>query len=122
MLISFELWVLKFGQILVCLMKNISTFFWFNAAEDWKLVPDPFIISLKWQYMASLAIFSSWHSPFLIVPYSSFQKNQTLQSWHNWLLSNWSRLLNWKDLELSPNPLNCSKDSWKLLLLLISIN
>ena len=27
-----------------------------------------------------------------------------------------------KDMELSPNPPNCSKDSWKLLLLLISIN
>ena len=26
-----------------------------------------------------------------------------------------------KDMELSPSPLNCSKDSWKLLLLLISI-
>ena len=25
-----------------------------------------------------------------------FKKNGTLESWRNWLLSNWSRLLNWK--------------------------
>ena len=26
----------------------------------------------------------------------TFSKNKTLESWHNWLLSNWNRLLNWK--------------------------
>ena len=52
----------------------------------------------------------------------TFPKNETLASWHNWLLSNWGRLLNWKDLELSHRPLNCSKDSWKLLPLYISIS
>ena len=36
-----------------------------------------------------MAIFNSWHSPFLNVPYSPFQKNETLESWHNWLLNNW---------------------------------
>ena len=41
-----------------------------------------------------LAIFNSGHLPFLIVPYSPFQKNGTLESLHNWLLSYWSRLLN----------------------------
>ena len=32
----------------------------------------------------------------LILPYLPFQKNETLETWHNWLLSIWSRLLNWK--------------------------
>ena len=44
----------------------------------------------------NLIIFNSWHLPFLIVPYSHFQKNETLESWNSWLLSNLSRLLNWK--------------------------
>ena len=43
-----------------------------------------------------MSIFNGWHLPFLIFPYLPFQKNETLESWHNWLLSNWSRLLNWK--------------------------
>ena len=43
-----------------------------------------------------MSIFDSWYLPFLILPYSPFQKNETLKTWHNWLLSNWSRLLNWK--------------------------
>ena len=58
----------------------------------------------------------------LIIPYSPFQKSETLESWQNWLLSNWSRLLNWKELELSPSPPNCLKDSWELLPFLISIS
>ena len=48
--------------------------------------------------------------------------NETLASWHNWLLSSWSSLINWKGPVLSPRPPNCSKDSWKLLPLLISIS
>ena len=76
---------MKYGQILMCCMTNI-----------WKLVPGPFMILLKWQYSADLTIFNSWRLPFLIVPYWPFQKYETLESWHNWLLSNWSRLLNWK--------------------------
>ena len=43
-----------------------------------------------------LTIFSSWYLPFLILPYLPFQKNETLETWHNRLLSNWSRLFNWK--------------------------
>ena len=34
---------MKFGQVLVRCMANISSMFWLNAV-DWKLVPDPFII------------------------------------------------------------------------------
>ena len=43
-----------------------------------------------------MAIFNSWHSSFLIVLCSPFQKSETQKSWHKWLLSNWSRSLNWK--------------------------
>ena len=46
-----------------------------------------------------------------------FLKIETLESWDNWLLSNWSRFLNWKDLELSTSPPNCSKDSRKVFAL-----
>ena len=62
-----------------------------------------------------MAILNGWHIPFLIVLYSSFQKNETPESWHTWLLSNWDKL------ESSPSLPNCSKD-WKLLYLLVSIN
>ena len=31
-----------------------------------------------------------------------FKKNETLETWHNWLLSNWNRLLNWKPPETLP--------------------
>ena len=36
------------------------------------------------------------HLPFLNVSYSLFQKSETLESSHNWLLNNWSFLLNLK--------------------------
>ena len=56
----------------------------------------PFYHFIKMTIQRDLAIFYSWHLPFSIVPYSSFQKNETLRSWHNWLLRNWSKFLNWK--------------------------
>ena len=48
LLISFESCPIemKFGQILVCCMTNISNMFWLNAG-DWKLVPGPFMILIK---------------------------------------------------------------------------
>ena len=45
--------------------------FWLNAG-DWKLVPCPFMILLKWKY---LTILNSEHLLFLVVPYS--QKSET---------------------------------------------
>ena len=51
---------------------------------------------IKMTIQKDLAIFNGWYIPFLIVLYSPFQKNKTLESWHIWLLSNWVRLLNWK--------------------------
>ena len=50
----------------------------------------------------NLAVFSGSHIPFIIVLYSPFQKNETLEYWHIWLLSNWGRLLNWKGLGIYP--------------------
>ena len=41
---------MKFGQILECCMKNISNIFLALNSGDWKLLPGPFIIFLKWQY------------------------------------------------------------------------
>ena len=108
---------MKFGQILVCCMTNISNMLWLNPG-DWKLVPGLFMILLKWQY--------SKICPFLIVdvfvPYSLFQKNEALESWHDWLLSNWSSLLNWKGPGTKPQSSNCSKSFRKILLLLTSIS
>ena len=64
---------MKLGQILVCCMTNISNMFWLNAG-DWKLVPGPFIILLKWNYSKILAIFNSWHLHFYISLIHHFQK------------------------------------------------
>ena len=92
---------MKFGQILVCCMTNISNMF---LAECWRLETSSrlFYDFIKKTIQQDLTIFNRWHIPFLIVPYSPFQKNETLESWHNWLLSNWSRLLNWKRSETWP--------------------
>ena len=40
---------MKFGQILVYWWQTFPTCFWF-IVWDWKLVPDLFMILLKWQY------------------------------------------------------------------------
>ena len=54
---------MKFGQTLMCCMKNISKMFWLNAGY-WELVPGPFMNLLKWQYEIQ---------PFLIVEIYHFQ-------------------------------------------------
>ena len=85
----------RFGQILLYLRTNISNMF---LAQCWRLETSSrsFYDFIKMTIQQDLAIFNGWHIPFLIVLYSPFQKNETLESWHIWLLSNWSRLLNWK--------------------------
>ena len=84
---------MKFGQILVCCMTNISNMF---LAEYWRLETSSrlFYKFFKMTIEQDLAIFNGSHIPFLIVLYPPFQKNETLESWHLWLLSNWGRLLN----------------------------
>ena len=84
---------IKFSQILVCCMTNISNLF---LAECCRLETSSrlFYDFIKIKIQQDLAIFNGWHIPFLIVLYSPLQKNETLESWHIWLLSNWGRLLN----------------------------
>ena len=71
---------------------NISNTF---LAECWRLETSsrPFYDFIKVTIQQDLAIFNSWHMPFLIVLYSPFQK---MKYWNLdiWLLSNWGRLLN----------------------------
>ena len=70
---------IKFGQILVCCITNISNMF---MAQCWKLETSyrPFYDFIEMTRYRSLAIFNSSHLPFLIVPYSPIQKNKTLES------------------------------------------
>ena len=112
---------MKFGQISVCCVTNFSNMY---LALCWRLETSfrAFYDFIKMIMYQDLAVFNSWHFKFLIVLYSPFQKNGTLESCHVWLLSNWSRLLNWEGLELSCSPQNCSKDFWKLLPLFISVD
>ena len=95
---SYFFWILnpikmKFGQIPVCCKTNLSNMF---LTECWSLETSSrfFYDFIKMTIEQDLVIFNGWHIPFLIVIYSPFQKNETLESWHIWLLSNWGRLLN----------------------------
>ena len=99
-------------------------YFYHVFVQCWRLETSSrsFYDFIKMTIKRDLVIFNSWLLPFLIVGYSHFQKNETLESWHSWLLSNLSRLLNWKGPGTQPQSSNCSKDSWKLLTLLISTN
>ena len=86
---------MKFGQVLARCMKNISNMF---LTQCWRLETSSwtFYDFIKMTIQQALTIFNSWHLPFLIVSYLHFQKNETLESWLSWLLSNLSKLLNWK--------------------------
>ena len=66
---------MKFGQILVCCMTNISNVF---LAECWRLETSSrlFYDFIKTTTQQDLTIFNGWHIPFLIVLYSPFQKNK----------------------------------------------
>ena len=105
---AYFFWILspinmKFGQILVCCMTNIPNMF---LAECWRLETSSslFYDFIEMTIQQDLVIFNACHilfsialySPFLfsIALYSPFQKNETLGSWHIWLLSNRGRLLN----------------------------
>ena len=93
-------WVLssikmKFGQILLYCMTSISNIF---SDQYWRLETSCrlFCDFIKMTIQQDLIIFNGWHIPFLIALYLTFQRNETLESWPIWLLSNWDRLLNWK--------------------------
>ena len=70
---------MKLGQILVCYQKNIFSMF---LAQSWRLETSsrPFYGLIKTTIGRDLAIFNSWHLPFLIVPDSHIQKKETLES------------------------------------------
>ena len=124
--LTYFFWILstidmKFGQILALLTTKINMF----LTQCWRLEfsSRPFYDFNEMAIEQYLSIFSSSYLQFLILPYSHFLKNETLETWHNWLLSNWSRLLNWKGPGTYPNLTHsCSKDSWKILPLIMSIN
>ena len=107
---------MKFTQVLVCCMTNIGNMF---LAQCWRLETSsrPFYDFIKLTIWQDLAIFNSWHLPFLNVPYSPFQKNETEESWHNWLLSNWSWLLHWKGPGAWPQSCELFKRFLKIIVL-----
>ena len=103
---AYFFWVLstikmKFGQILVYLIANISDIFF---AHCWRLENSstPFYDFNEMAIYQDLLVLSSWHLPFLIVLHSPFQKNEIVEYWYIWLLSNWSWLLNCKVLGTLP--------------------
>ena len=57
---------------------------------------------IKMPIQRDFAIFNGRHLPFLIAPYSPFQKSETLEPGHNWLLINQSKLLKWKGSRTQP--------------------
>ena len=112
---------MKFGQILVCCMINISNML---LTEHWRLETKsrPFYGFIKMTIERDLAIFDSWQLPFLIAPYPSFQN---MKHWNLDILAHWIIGIDSyieKDMELSPSHPNCLTDSWKLLLLFLYIN
>ena len=68
---------MKFGQILVCCMANISNML---SAQCLRLETSSFYF-IKLKILQDLAIVNSWHLQFLVVPYIPFQKCETLESW-----------------------------------------
>ena len=70
---------MKFGQILVCCMTNISNMF---LAQCWRLETSsrPFYDFIKTAIYQDLPIFNNEHVPFLIFPYSPFQKR--MEHWN----------------------------------------
>ena len=124
----FFFWILKvlskwsLVQILVCYMTNIFNMFKSLNAGDWKLITGTFMTLLKLQWSENLQFFNIWQIAFLIVSYPSFQKikHWTLDIIGYWVIgvSCWIEM----DLEHTHSPPNCSKNSSKLLPLLISIN
>ena len=86
---------IKFGQILVYFVANICNMF-LTQSRRMKTNSRPSYDFNEVIILQDLSIFSNGNLLFSILPYSPFQKNETLETWHNWLLNNWSRFLNLK--------------------------
>ena len=67
---------MKFDQILVCGIKNISNIFF---SECWRVESSSRLLYdfIKITILQDLAIFNGWYLQILIIPYSPFQKNET---------------------------------------------
>ena len=61
----------SYGADFILCLSEISTRF------------EAILSTTKVEYSLFLLMFNSWHLPFSNVPYSPFQKNETLESWHN---------------------------------------
>ena len=89
---------MKFGQILMCCMTNISNMF---LAQFWRLESSsrPFYDFIKMVILRDLAIFNSWYLPILNVPVHLFEK---MKHWNldviGYLVISYLE----KDLKLSP--------------------
>ena len=104
----------------LCCMTNISNMF---LTQCWKLeTRSRTFYFIKMAILWDLVIFNSWHVPFSNLPHSSLQKMRrcNLDIIGYWLIGAGCSIE--ENLELSPGSPNCSKDSWKLLPLFISIN
>ena len=118
---AYFFWILgnikiKFVLMLVCCMTNISNMF---LVYCWRLETSSrlFYDIIKMTIWRESVIFNSWHLTFWTVPYRPFQKNETLESWHNWLQSNWRRLLNLKKSKTLPQSSKLSKRFLKIIVL-----
>ena len=71
---------MKFGQILLYLITNISSIV---LVQCWRLGTSSrlFYDVNEMTILQDLSIFSSWYLPLLIVPYSPFQKDETLETY-----------------------------------------
>ena len=87
---AYFLWILshikmKFGELLVCCMTDISNMF---LTECWRLETSfrLFYDFIKMTIQQDLAIFNGWYIPFLIVLYSPLQK---MKHWNLVIFGYW---------------------------------
>ena len=112
---------MKFGQILVCFITSISNML---LAQCWRLETSSraFYDFVKTTIEWDLAFFivDIYHFLLSFIHLFKKMKHCNIDIIVYWVIG--AGCLIKKDLELSPSPPNCSKNSWKLLPLLISIN
>ena len=69
---------MKLGQILVCCMTNIYNMFLAQCCRM-ETSSSPFYDFIIMIIYEDVVIFNNWHLPFLIVGFSHFQKNGTIE-------------------------------------------
>ena len=105
---AYFFWILntikmKFGQILVHLLTKFLTCFWLNAG-NWKLVPGPFMILMKWQYnkICQFLVVDVYHFQFSLIHPFKKMKHWNLDITGYWVIG--AVCYNEKGLELSTSP------------------